>query len=222
MDEGMEPEVVRCSECNTELSEGQDRETTEDAVFCRPCFNNLTAQLHQVVAEQSQEINYPMAVRWTPGGGHGGVRFRSATESIPLWHQRLRQVIILRRDLFEVLPKIQDVKGVVVYVDPTYLRETRGGAEYVHEFQDDTGTIFETEDDHARLAREVGRFEHARVVVSYYDHPRLGRLYEGWTKRNMSRQKNLHVQNLHVQNRRGAGPCVAPEVLVLNGPSYVT
>ncbi len=57
-----EPEVVRCAECDTVLSEGQDRETTEDAVFCRPCFNNLTAQVQQVVAEQGQNINYSMAV----------------------------------------------------------------------------------------------------------------------------------------------------------------
>ncbi len=62
MENATEPETVRCSECDTELSEGQDRETTEDAVFCRSCFNNLTAQLHQVVAEQGQNINYPMAV----------------------------------------------------------------------------------------------------------------------------------------------------------------
>ncbi len=56
-----EPEAVRCAECDTVLSAGQDRETTEDAVFCRPCFNNLTAQLQQAVAAQSQDINYSMA-----------------------------------------------------------------------------------------------------------------------------------------------------------------
>ncbi len=62
MDNGTEAEAVRCAECGTQLSEGQDRETTGDSVFCRPCFNNLTAQLQQVVAEQGQNINYPMAV----------------------------------------------------------------------------------------------------------------------------------------------------------------
>ncbi len=62
MDQETEPETVRCSECDTVLSEGQDRETTQDAVFCRPCFNNLTAQLQQGVAEQGQNINYSMAV----------------------------------------------------------------------------------------------------------------------------------------------------------------
>jgi hypothetical protein len=56
------PEDVRCAECGTVLSEGQDRETTEDGVFCRPCFNNLTAQLQQVISAQGQDINYSMAV----------------------------------------------------------------------------------------------------------------------------------------------------------------
>jgi hypothetical protein len=57
-----EPEAARCAECNTALAEGQDRETTEGSVFCRPCFNNLTSQLQQAVAAQSQDVNYPMAV----------------------------------------------------------------------------------------------------------------------------------------------------------------
>jgi hypothetical protein len=62
MDDETKAEAVRCSECNLLLSEGQDRETTEDAVFCRPCFDNLTAQLHQVAAQQGHNVNYPLAV----------------------------------------------------------------------------------------------------------------------------------------------------------------
>ena len=67
-------EAVRCSECDTVLSEGQDRETTEGAVFCRPCFNSLTAQLQQVMAAQSEDINYPMAmVGGLAGAGIGAL-----------------------------------------------------------------------------------------------------------------------------------------------------
>lgn len=163
----------------------------------------------------TERKDYQMAVRWTPGGGAGGKRFESATESIPWWHQRLRRCLLLRRDIFEVLPKIDDKSNVAMYVDPTYLRETRGGAKYEHEFRDFTGTDRENEDDHARLAEALGRFRHARAVVSYYRHPRLERLYPGWTNRDMTRQKNLHVQN-----HRGAGKQDAPEVLLINGPSY--
>ena len=75
MDNGTvaEPETIRCSECNSALTEGQDRETTEDAVFCRPCFNNLTAQLHQAVEVQGQEINYSMAAVGGLAGAAVGV-----------------------------------------------------------------------------------------------------------------------------------------------------
>ena len=63
MDHGTdaEPEAIQCAECGTVLAEGQDRETTDDSVFCRRCFNNLTSQLQQAVAAQGEDINYSMA-----------------------------------------------------------------------------------------------------------------------------------------------------------------
>ncbi len=64
---------VRCSECGTVLTEGQDRQQTEDAVFCRPCFNNLTAQVQEAVAAQTRDINYPMALVGGLTGGAVGV-----------------------------------------------------------------------------------------------------------------------------------------------------
>lgn len=167
----------------------------------------------------TERINYQLAVRWTPGGGHGGARFSSAVESIPPWHDRLRQVVILQRNLFDVLEAIDDVQGTVIYCDPPYLMDTRGdggGARYEHDFSESSSPLFGDEDDHSRLVRLLNRFKRARVVVSYYDHPRIRELYAGWTLREMTRQKNLHVQN-----RRGEGSCVAPEVLLLNGPSLV-
>lgn len=163
----------------------------------------------------TERIDYQMAVRWTPGGGHGGVRFTSAVESIPAWHRRLRRMIILCRDGFEILEKIDDVEGVAIYLDPPYLRHTRGGCRYAFDFDDVDGGLFG--DDHTRLARCVRRFKRARVVISYYDAPRLRDLYppDQFTYVAKGRQKNLHVQN-----RRGMGKLEAPEVLILNGPSY--
>lgn len=156
--------------------------------------------------------NYQMAIRWTHGGGGGGRRFVSATQSIPAWHQRLREVTILNRDGFELIEKIDDQAPIAVYVDPPYLPETCGsgdgshGSRYEHDF---------AEEDHSRLAEAVGRFKKARVVVSYYWDERLLKLYPGWTIRKMFRQKHLHVQN-----KRGMGRNIAPEVLLMNGPSY--
>jgi hypothetical protein len=53
---------ARCAECNTLLGTGQDRETTTGGTFCRPCFNNLSAQLQQVVESQGRDVNYSLAV----------------------------------------------------------------------------------------------------------------------------------------------------------------
>jgi site-specific DNA-adenine methylase len=123
-------------------------------------------------------------------------------------HERLRNVVILRRDAFEVVERIADEPGIAIYADPPYIKSTRArnATRYLFEFG---------EEDHLRLAEKLRRFERARVVVSYYDDPGLEAMYPGWTKRLVYRQKNLHVQN-----RRGAGACTAPEVLLLNGKSY--
>ena len=147
------------------------------------------------------------SVRFTPGGGSSAKRWTSVAESIPAWHLRLREALILQRDAFEVLEKIADDVRTVIYADPPYLMGTRGAAQYLHEFDDH---------DHKRLADGLNRFEKARVIVSYYDSDQLDELYptSKWTKRDCARQKNLHVQN-----RRGAGECKAPEVLLINGPS---
>jgi len=151
-------------------------------------------------------VNYQIATRWTQGGGSGPLRFRNATESIPAWHDRLRRVHILRRDLFDVLPKIEDALGVVIYVDPPYLPETvASNSRYACDF---------LEGQHEQLAAVLKTFKRARVVVSYYAAPRLATLYPGWTVLECSRHKHLHVQN-----KRGAKRHDAPEVLLINGPA---
>jgi len=69
----VESEETRCAECDTVLAAGQDREETGDAVFCRPCFNNLTAQVQQVIEAQGRDINYAMAAVGALLGGAIGV-----------------------------------------------------------------------------------------------------------------------------------------------------
>ena len=150
----------------------------------------------------TEGVNYSIATRWTAGGGSGPLRWRSAVESIPAWCERLRNVHVLRRDMFDVLPKIEDAGGVAIYCDPPYFD---AGDRYKHFFRDG---------DHERLAAELRRFKRARVVVSYYAHPQLQKLYPGWTLIDAARPKHLAAQN-----RRGAVRATAPEVLLLNGPS---
>jgi len=67
------PQEVRCAECSTVLFEGQDRQETDDGTFCRPCFERLTAQVHQAIAAQGTDINYSMALVGGLGGAVVGV-----------------------------------------------------------------------------------------------------------------------------------------------------
>ena len=136
---------------------------------------------------------------------------------MPDWHDRLKGVVILSRDAFEIIPKIADEAGTAVYADPPYLRSSMSGnAEYRHTFQEDDGGLFDGDgDDHAQLAAQLNRFKTARVVVSYYDDPRLDELYPGWTKVCVAAEKKLARQN-----RRGVAADMAPEVLLINGESH--
>lgn len=146
-------------------------------------------------------------IRYTANGGDSATRFRGAVESIPSWRRRMRNVTILNRDAFEVIEKIADEPGCVIYADPPYLEK---GAKYVHDF----GEGFMGDDDHARLAAALKRFKKTRVVVSYYNHHRLRELYDGWTLRAVTQ-----VKNMASANKRGGGTAAAPEVLLINGPS---
>jgi DNA adenine methylase len=155
----------------------------------------------------TERANYRIATRWTQGGGSGPLRFRNAADSIPAWCERLRNVQILRRDLFELLPKIEDAAGTAIYVDPPYFPETTSGkSRYVHDF---------TPAQHARLAEIARSFRKARVVISYYATPKLAKLYPGWTQMDCSRQKHLHCQS-----GRGSTRTEAPECLLINGPIF--
>ncbi len=152
--------------------------------------------------------NQGFCLRMTGNGGHSATRWTSVVDSIPAWRERLRNVTILRRDAFELLPRIDDAPGTAIYCDPPYIRK---GASYVHDF---------TPANHALLAAELGRFRHARVVLSYYDEPELADLYPPgrWTLRRFDVAKSLVNQGM--RDRKGAA-VKAPEVLLLNGPSLV-
>lgn len=166
----------------------------------------------------TKTINHQICCRWTQGGGSPGIRWRAAVDSVPDWHDRLKGVVIMRRDAFGIIGKVADESGMALYVDPPYFKSSRGsggGGNYLYDFDElEPGES----DDHERLAAALRRFRNARVVVSYYEHPRLKSLYldHGWTKRELHRNKNLALQNV-----RGRGQKTqAPEVLLLNGPSY--
>jgi DNA adenine methylase len=152
----------------------------------------------------TSSYNQGFSVRYTKNGGHAATRFQSCIESIPAWHQRLRNVTILNRDGIEMVRRIEDAAGVVIYADPPYLVK---GASYVHDFD---GIA------HHHLATALNRFQRTRVVVSYYYHPKLAELYppDRWNTLRVPVVKALVNQG----QRDGKGVAVmAPEVLLVNG-----
>ena len=118
----------------------------------------------------TQRCNYQFALRWCRGGGQGARRWQSVMDSFPAWHKRLANVVILQRDAFGILDNIKDEEDVVIYCDPPYFDKSN---KYIHDF---------APEQHERLAQSLGRFNKARIFVSYYDDPKLEGLYEGFTK----------------------------------------
>ena len=114
---------------------------------------------------------------------------------------RRKRPNILRGDGIELCEKIIDEGGIAIYADPPYVV----GDEYLHGF---------TEDDHVRLATALRRFRKTRVVVSYYDCPLVRELYAGWTIREIPLSKNMGYKM-----RGGPNDEIAPEILIINGPS---
>jgi DNA adenine methylase len=140
------------------------------------------------------ELGTGFCVRYTSNGGDPATRFRNAVESIPSWWDRLRGVTTLNEDGISLLERIEDKAGTALYLDPPYFSK---GFEYKHDFD---------EADHARLAVALLRFEKTRLVVSYYDDPRLDELYlsHGFGKVVRSTTKQM-----------GNGRVAAPEVLLI-------
>lgn len=173
----------------------------------------------------TRRIDYQVAVRWTKNGGSPTVRWQNTVDSIPAWHRRLKNVVILKRDAFDIIEKFEDDRATAIYVDPPYLYETRGdghgskhggSGQYLHEFSHARPGkgLFQQLDDHSRLAEVLKSYKSARVVVSYYDCARVRELYDGWTVVDKRRQKHLHVQN-----KRGTARKDAQEILLINGPA---
>lgn len=147
----------------------------------------------------SHRANGGFCRRFTDRGGSPAVRLQSAVGSIPAWRRRLSRVTILNMDAFEMLDRIEDSPHIAIYCDPPYFK---CGARYTHSF---------TPEDHDRLAASLHRFRDARVVLSYYEHPRLAELYPDW-----SRQRIVVEKHLAHGGRRGKIESQGIEILLSN------
>jgi len=172
----------------------------------------------------TERTDYQIAVRWTKNGGSPTVRWKNAVASIPDWHRRLSNVVILCRDAFRIIDRFEDHEATAIYVDSPYMDETRSSGancRYLHDFASPvdpgSGGLFEAEEGpHQKLARILNEYKHARIVVSHYDCEEVRSLYEGWTFLSKTRPKHLSGPG-----RKSPGPMKeAPEVLIVNGPEF--
>jgi hypothetical protein len=61
--------AVQCSECNTQITDGMERQNSGDQTFCQPCFNNLHARMEQAITAQGTDINYSFGFAGAALGG---------------------------------------------------------------------------------------------------------------------------------------------------------
>lgn len=214
-----------------ETLENDEWDSDDDYVF-ESCERNRTRAFWYFIASWQGRNgtagtirrDYQLAVRWTRGGGSSTVRWKNAVESMPAWHRRLLNVVILHRDAFRWIESIEDDVRSAIYVDPPYVIDgvTRTGASspsdsgrYVHDFgsKDSRPDLFgsKPKNEHELLAESLSKYESAKIVVSYYDCDLIRRLYEGWQFHDCSMNKQLHSQN-----GRGTRGKEAPEVLITN------
>jgi DNA adenine methylase len=112
-----------------------------------------------------------LPLRWDAEGGGSATRFFSAASGIVAWRKFLRRCEFSVLDAFVFLERCKDEPGIGVYCDPPF---PGPGDKYTVKF---------TETQHNRLSAITGRYQHARVVMRFYDHPLVRRLYPtaaGW------------------------------------------
>lgn len=204
----------------TEMLESEYRTTEDRVTLAAACLGewwmgrNGEAGLERATFETIGDLK-GFCVRWTASGGDPALRWQQVKESIPVWYRLLTagKTTFLQRDAIYLLASLTDDAGLWIYVDPPYLVETRGGARYAVDADDSTGGFHEGLDFHARLADQLARFTKATVVVSYYAHERLERLYP---KANGWRHIDATMNKATAQASTGAsGEGKAPEVLIV-------
>lgn len=122
------------------------------------------------------------AVRNTTSGGTVVARWKAVADSIPEWHERLRNVEFRCRDAFELIAACPDREGAVLYADSPYHSESRTGGDYVFDFDEPMVVDGKERCPHEYLAECLGRFKKTKVVVSHYSGPVIDGLYAGWRK----------------------------------------
>lgn len=142
------------------------------------------------------ELRGSLSLRWNANGGDSALRYFNAVGGLRAWRSILRRCSFCCDDWRPVVAKVKDVKGNAVYADPPW--PGLGDAMYAHRF---------SEADHRDLARVLGGFSRARIVLRYLECPLAVELYaeeNGWHWRRFA-------------NRNQGNNEVAEVLLIKNG-----
>lgn len=170
------------------------------------------------LADKWDEQEGRFSARYTTSGGAPAWMAGKVGESLPEWHRLLCEgTEFLCKDVEDVFGLVSDGPDLIAYFDPPYLLETRGTRRYARDvLDDDTGGFQEDGDFHSRLARSIGKYAGARVVVSYYQHERIHRLYpkpHWWV---MTAKELGHRVAKNTGNSAQSSAGEAPEVFAMN------
>lgn len=147
------------------------------------------------------EFNGRPAIRWNANGGDSAVRYFSAVRMLVPFSQSLRRCTFETMDIFDLLARCEDNPENAIYLDPPFFVAGR-------RYRFNAGqTEAEEVEWHTQLRDYCERFQNTRVVVRFYDHPHVRRLYD-------AKKWEYHS---FVGRTQANGE--APELLlVLNGP----
>ena len=151
------------------------------------------------------------SARYTSTGGDPAWASGKVLASIPEWHRLLNAPVteFMCRDVFDCFASVPDGPDLIAYFDPPYVHQTRGNRRYALDVDDATGGFREDEDFHARVAERIRGYAGARVVVSYYEHERVRRLYpKPWVV--------MSARELGQTVNKNSGRGEAPEVFAMN------
>lgn len=139
---------------------------------------------------RKNEFKGALPMRFSVSGGCSLVRWKSAIESLDDWQPILQRCSFTCLDFRDFLVKCrkQDHVTSAIYVDSPFPDTAK---HYEHGF---------TEQDFEELAYELGRFKKARVVVRYYDHELIRKLYKKsrWAYRRVKSKKQTNEKVLEL------------------------
>lgn len=163
-------EVAECFDPTDDLVESARR------VICRSFFLLAPDSALHPDRTMRRDPKRNMALSWQ--------RYMDAFEQI---RDRLKGVVV------ECLPATKvmnyyDTEDTLHYLDPPYVKSTRGQGSYRHEMSDQ---------EHADLAR-VARSMKGFVLVSGYDSPLYDELYRGWAKLEHGNHNTFHAKRKEV------------------------